>query len=129
MNAPPDSDHWSGSCRTNATRLARLRQPFRISFHMRFILFAAATMGLSLLCSFGQNSAPPAWAAEAIFYQIFPERFCNGDSKNDPTRDSLEIPINPPPSYSTSSWTADWYSRAEWEKEFGPDFYKNGVFD
>jgi len=26
----------------------------------------------------------PSWAKEAIYYQIFPERFANGDSSNDP---------------------------------------------
>jgi glycosidase len=26
----------------------------------------------------------PQWAKEAVFYQIFPERFCNGDKTNDP---------------------------------------------
>jgi glycosidase len=26
----------------------------------------------------------PAWARQAIFYQIFPERFCNGNPTNDP---------------------------------------------
>jgi glycosidase len=26
----------------------------------------------------------PDWARGAVFYQIFPERFCNGDAKNDP---------------------------------------------
>lgn len=25
----------------------------------------------------------PAWVKEAVFYQIFPERFCNGDESND----------------------------------------------
>lgn len=29
-------------------------------------------------------SRPPAWAAESVFYQIFPDRFCNGNSQNDP---------------------------------------------
>nr|WP_254639081.1 alpha-glycosidase [Cohnella sp. GbtcB17] len=28
--------------------------------------------------------APPAWVRDAIFYQIFPERFANGDPSNDP---------------------------------------------
>ncbi len=28
--------------------------------------------------------APPAWVKDAIFYQIFPERFANGDKTNDP---------------------------------------------
>ncbi|WP_040950192.1 alpha-glycosidase [Gorillibacterium massiliense] len=27
---------------------------------------------------------PPEWAKNAVFYQIFPERFCNGDPSNDP---------------------------------------------
>lgn len=27
---------------------------------------------------------PPAWVKDAIFYQIFPERFANGDKSNDP---------------------------------------------
>jgi cyclomaltodextrinase len=26
----------------------------------------------------------PAWVRDAVFYQIFPERFCNGDPGNDP---------------------------------------------
>lgn len=29
---------------------------------------------------------PPAWVKDAVFYQIFPERFCNGDPSNDPER-------------------------------------------
>ena len=28
--------------------------------------------------------AVPEWAAGAVFYQVFPERFCNGDPTNDP---------------------------------------------
>lgn len=27
---------------------------------------------------------PPAWVKKAVFYQIFPERFANGDTSNDP---------------------------------------------
>jgi glycosidase len=35
--------------------------------------------------SWGQQPAfAPAWVEDAIFYQIFPERFANGDSTNDP---------------------------------------------
>lgn len=29
-------------------------------------------------------SLPPQWASRAIFYQIFPDRFANGDPSNDP---------------------------------------------
>ncbi|GGG07432.1 alpha-glycosidase [Paenibacillus abyssi] len=28
--------------------------------------------------------SPPAWVKDAVFYQIFPERFANGDPSNDP---------------------------------------------
>jgi len=28
--------------------------------------------------------APPAWVKDSVFYQIFPERFANGDPSNDP---------------------------------------------
>jgi cyclomaltodextrinase len=95
---------------------------------MRYLLCGCAGL-LVVLQSSAEQLPPPTWAPEAIFYQIFPERFCNGDTKNDPTRDSLEFPVNPGPSWRISSWTADWYSRDGWEKELGPDFYKNGVFD
>src|SRR6476660_2282847 len=71
----------------------------------------------------------PAWAADAVFYQIFPERFYNGDRSNDPTRESLESPDLVPKSWTISPWTGDWYARADWEKERGPNFYENGVFD
>lgn len=29
------------------------------------------------------NYAQPKWVRESVFYQIFPERFCNGDKNND----------------------------------------------
>ncbi|MGQ9778587.1 MAG: glycoside hydrolase family 13 protein [Bacillota bacterium] len=31
-----------------------------------------------------EEMEPPAWAREAVVYQIFPDRFANGDPKNDP---------------------------------------------
>ena len=77
---------------------------------------------------FGENSYAPEWAKGAVFYQIFPDRFRNGDPKNDPTRESLELPIKPGPDWKISSWTADWYARDEWEKALGSDFYHT-VFD
>lgn len=32
----------------------------------------------------GDVFAPPAWVRDSIFYQIFPERFANGDPGLDP---------------------------------------------
>jgi len=73
------------------------------------------------------GSAPadvvPDWAADAVFYQIFPERFRNGDPSNDPTRASLEFAERAPETWAVSPWTADWYARGDWERAMGDSFY------
>ena len=67
----------------------------------------------------------PVWAADAVFYQLFPERFRNGDPTNDPTRASLETPLDRvPENWEVTPWTADWYARADWEEARGDDFYE-----
>ena len=34
--------------------------------------------------------APPAWVRGSVFYQIFPDRFANGDPSNDPRPEEYE---------------------------------------
>lgn len=46
---------------------------------------------------------PPAWVKDAVFYQIFPERFANGDLSNDPED------VQP------------WGGKPEWYNFFGGD--------
>jgi glycosidase len=60
----------------------------------------------------------PDWAKHAIWYQIFPERFRNGDPANDPP--------------NTKKWTSNWFStldgesgkfyRDVWARRYGGDF-------
>ena len=69
----------------------------------------------------------PAWVQDAVFYQVFPERFANGDPTNDPTRASLTSPDAVPASWQVRDWTGDWYEQAAWERNTG-DFY-DSVFD
>ncbi len=59
----------------------------------------------------------PAWAAHAVWYQIFPERFRNGDPANDPTKDDIHgaFPDEPDLPWKIHPWTADWYKRQAWE--------------
>ena len=72
----------------------------------------------------GTENAVPSWAADAVFYQIFPERFRNGDSTNDPTRTSLEGFERLPDSWVVTPWTSDWYHRSDWERALDPkNFY------
>ena len=54
---------------------------------------------------------PPAWAKEVVWYQIFVERFRNGDSSNDPTPDDMvgTYPGFVPEGWQVTPWTQDWY--------------------
>ncbi len=76
------------------------------------------------LTSFLFGNAPSDWADEAIWYQIFPERFYNGDSVNDPTLVSTTgtWPWQHPEHWELSPWTSDWYEFQSWEIENGEDF-------
>ena len=65
----------------------------------------------------------PDWARDVVWYQIFPERFANGDPGNDPPRRSLEAPWHVTERWTIMDWTADWYARAAWEREMSPHFY------
>lgn len=49
----------------------------------------------------------PEWSRDAIWYQIFPERFRNGDPANDPTAEAVEAPAAS--GWHVTPWTSDWY--------------------
>jgi glycosidase len=70
---------------------------------------------------------PPAWTQKAIWYQIYPERFWNGDLTNDPDRKEIigGWPYQASNSWQIHPWTSDWYQLASWEKEISEDFYVN----
>lgn len=67
----------------------------------------------------------PAWAQDAIWYQIFVERFRNGDPSNDPTPHDIEgVTDEPPPKgWRPTSWSHDWYAQESWAAATGKDFY------
>jgi cyclomaltodextrinase len=52
----------------------------------RFKYYAtlALLMAFATISFAQQESFVPRWVKDAVFYQIFPERFANGDSSNDP---------------------------------------------
>ncbi|MGH7596359.1 MAG: alpha-amylase family glycosyl hydrolase, partial [bacterium] len=68
----------------------------------------------------------PEWARGAVWYQIFPERFRNGDPRNDPAAEDAGIQNYP--NWQVSPWTSDWYKLQPWEKAKSNEFYKI-VFD
>lgn len=67
----------------------------------------------------------PEWAKKAVWYQIFPERFRNGDSSNDPVPQDLagSWPHEVARNWKISEWTGDWYELQPWEKEGKTGFY------
>ncbi len=65
---------------------------------------------------------PPEWSKSVIWYQIFVERFSNGDSGNDPVPATINNPPTgfiAPPGWQVTAWTHNWYAEDEWAKELG----------
>ena len=69
----------------------------------------------------------PGWAKEAVWYQIFPERFCSSGPDNNPTPGSIEgsWPGDHTSPWQVHPWTSDWYELQSYEKENGKDIWFN----
>ncbi|MEX0721887.1 MAG: glycoside hydrolase family 13 protein [Balneolaceae bacterium] len=66
-----------------------------------------------------QEYNAPEWSKGIVWYQIFPERFRDGDPSNQPDQQRARGPEG----WKPTSWTQDWYSRDSWEKNHTDDFY------
>lgn len=91
---------------------------------------ASAGCGDTAEPSVEPNLAVPSWAADAVWYQVFPERFRNGDPSNDPTAHDIigftdELA---PPGWQPTPWGHDWYAREPWAAATGKDFYGTAQF-
>ena len=71
-------------------------------------------------------TAVPEWAQDAIWYQIFVERFRDGDPVNQPTLETMEgsWPHDKPESWEPTPWGDDWYAEDQWADDTGLDFYE-----
>ncbi|HNY02111.1 MAG TPA: glycoside hydrolase family 13 protein [Bacteroidales bacterium] len=73
----------------------------------------------------GKSDSPPEWSKHAIWYQIFVERFYNGDASNDPKPANINIPplgVIAPEGWKITPWTQDWYGHDSWwmnDRSFG----------
>jgi glycosidase len=61
----------------------------------------------------------PRWSTEVVWYQIYPERFRNGDPTNDPTPVDMKgsYPGFVPEGWVKTPWTHDWYKPDPWFPE------------
>ncbi len=87
-------------------------------------------IALSILFSLqvtAQISRVPEWAKKAVWYQIFPERFDNGDKNNDPKPEDMKgaWPYFVTEGWQISPWTSDWFKLQPWEAKTGKGFYWN----
>jgi glycosidase len=72
----------------------------------------------------GDRSQPefvPQWAKTVVWYQIFPERFRNGDPGNDPKVTDIAgaDPAEAPRVWHIHPWARDWYERQPYENQNG----------
>jgi glycosidase len=63
----------------------------------------------------------PQWAKTVVWYQVFPERFRNGDPSNDPGVNDIAgaDPQQPPTQWKIHPWGSDWYELQDYEQANG----------
>jgi glycosidase len=93
---------------------------------LRIILFSISCLGFLAGCGPQQKpkvnkvdksiASVPAWAKEVVWYQIFVERFRNGDPNNDPTPEDMfgSYPDSIPKDWKITPWGHDWYAHEPW---------------
>ncbi len=89
------------------------------------LLLATGCAGQSRRAAPAAALGVPAWAGDAIWYQIFVERFRNGDPSNDPAVRDIEgvTDERTPDGWAPTPWSQDWYRQEPWAVATGKDFY------
>ena len=72
---------------------------------LTLLLFLVITIS-----SLAQKDFTPSWSKGIVWYQIFPERFSNGDPSNDPavTDQTGAYPFDDTSAFQIHPWTSDW---------------------
>jgi len=88
-----------------------------LKFVLSFLILATLlTPGCKQKADKDQIASVPEWAKEVIWYQIFVERFRNGDPGNDPTIADIQgsYPGTFPSDWRITPWGHDWYAHEPW---------------
>ncbi len=109
-------DRFGTLIQTDAQRLEYYFELFDGSSTLRY---PAEDPGAARATGYSVGMEPkfetPDWAKHAVWYQIFPERFRNGDSANDPGDKDFEHLVK---------WTSNWWKAQPGEKPGDENFYK-----
>lgn len=91
----------------------------RIPFLCSCLLGLAASF--ATLPSQAQTDFTPTWSKGVVWYQIFPERFRNGDPHNDPKASDQRgaYPFNDSSAFQIHPWGSDWYQLQPYELQNG----------
>lgn len=105
---------------------------------LRLVLLSISLAGLLISCKSGKTelennnkhelSYVPEWSRQAIWYQIFVERFRNGDPTNDPTAKDIvgTYPDSVPGTWKVTPWGQQWYKPDDYfEQSPLPDQWNN----
>lgn len=86
------------------------------------IIFQGALFAMN-----SNNSNLPEWSKKVVWYQIFPERFRNGDINNDPkvSDQIFSYPHDTTSEWQVHPWNSDWYELQPYEKSNGKDIWFN----
>lgn len=83
------------------------------------LIFSFILLGSFSLLS-AQNFKAPDWAKGIVWYQIFPERFANGDTSNDPEAEKVfSLRRSQPENWKVTPWESNWFAEADWTDRFG----------
>lgn len=96
-------------------------QIYGVKYKYLFSIYFVCMLALST------QAQMPDWAQGAVWYQIFPDRFRNGDTTNDPTLADIKgcWPHNDTAAWEVMPWTSDWYALQPFEQANGQDFNYN----
>lgn len=96
------------------------KQLFIIALLVQLLLVSVST-------GVAQNNFTPQWSKGIVWYQIFPERFSNGDPANDPKVNDQNgaYPFDDTSAFQIHPWTSDWYQLQPYELKNGKNIYYN----
>jgi cyclomaltodextrinase len=92
-----------------------------------FTLLAVQAISFATMDCSAQKDFTPDWSKGIVWYQIFPERYSNGDPSNDPkvSDQNGAYPFDDTSAFQIHPWTSDWYQLQPYEKKNGKNIYFN----
>lgn len=95
--------------------------------HFSFRSFLVLPILFASISATAQQKFTPEWSKGVVWYQIFPERFNNGDPTNDPKAADQDgaYPFDITSAFQIHPWTSDWYQLQPYEQQNTKDIYYN----